>query len=104
RIQFLKEAGLRFSQSSAPRAGGAGAPEQIFAGQTWCVTGSFETFQPRDLAMDEVRLRGGRTTGSVTSKTTHLLAGEGAGSKLDKAVKQGTVVVTEKEFLKMIGR
>ncbi len=98
RIQALKEAGLKFQAGESPVS-----EEQIFAGQTWCVTGSFERFKPRELAVDEVRKRGGGVTSSVSSKTTHLLAGSGAGSKLRKAVSLGTKIVSEKEFLKLLG-
>ncbi len=75
---------------------------QIFVGQIWCVTGSFQQFKPRDIAMEEVRKRGGKTTTSVSKSTTHLLAGEGSGSKLKKAEKLNTHVVTELEFIKML--
>jgi DNA ligase (NAD+) len=99
RIQALKAAGLRFSEE-APK-GGEQLP-QTFSGQTWCVTGSFQRFKPRELAMEEVKRRGGRVTSSVTSKTSHLLAGPGAGSKLDKARELGVRIVTEAEFLRML--
>ncbi len=96
-IAKLRKAGLAFSQkiekSDLP---------QTFAGQSWCVTGSFENFKPRDLAMAEVKKRGGKVVSGVSSKTTHLLAGEGAGSKLDQAKKLGVQVVEEAEFMKMI--
>lgn len=52
--------------------------------------------------MEEVELRGGSTTSAVSSKTTHLLAGEKAGSKLQKAEQLGVTVVGEEEFLKLI--
>ena len=70
-----------------------------FAGETWCVTGSFESFTPREKAMEEVAKRGGKVSASVTAKTTHLLVGENPGSKLEKARNLGTAIVTEKEFL-----
>jgi len=76
---------------------------QVCAGQTWCVTGSFKHFKPRDLAMEEVKKRGGRVVSSVTGAVTHLLAGEAPGSKLDKAKSLGIRIVTEEEFLKMLG-
>ena len=93
------EAGLRFSEEAPADAD---RPPRTFDGQTWCVTGSFEHFKPRELAMEEVKNRGGRVTSNVTSKTTHLLAGPGAGSKLDRARKLGVRVVEEAEFLKLI--
>ncbi len=52
--------------------------------------------------MQEIESRGGRTTGSVTKKTTHLLAGTAAGSKLQQALAYGTQVVDEQQFLGML--
>ena len=77
--------------------------EQIFQGQSWCVTGTFENFNPRSKAMDEIKKRGGTEVSGVSKKTSCLLAGSGAGSKLDKAREFGVRIVTEDEFLKMIG-
>jgi len=54
--------------------------------------------------MDGGERRGGRAVSAVSGSVTHLLAGEGAGSKLDKARKLGLVVVNEEEFLRMLGR
>ena len=76
--------------------------DDSFSGQVWCVTGSFEHFNPRSLAMEEVTKRGGRTVGSVTGKTTHLLAGAGGGSKLESARSLGVTVVDEETFLAML--
>lgn len=76
--------------------------DDSFSGQVWCVTGSFEHFNPRSLAMDEVVKRGGRTVSSVTSKTTHLLAGEGGGSKLETARSLKVQVVDEQTFLTLL--
>lgn len=99
RIERLREAGLQFHE--APRAVEAGIP-QDFAGQTWCVTGSFEHFNPREKAMEEVAKRGGRVVSGVSAKTTHLLAGASPGSKLEKARALGLKIVTEEEFLKLL--
>jgi DNA ligase (NAD+) len=76
----------------------------IFAGQTWCVTGSFENFQPREKAMELVVLYGGKKVGSVSKNTTHLLAGESFGSKLDKARELGVKIVSEKDFLEILNQ
>jgi DNA ligase (NAD+) len=100
-IEALKHAGLKMS--AAGDAIDASNLEQIFSGQSWCVTGSFKNFNPRGKAMDEVVKRGGTEVSSVSSKTTCLLAGEGAGSKLQKAKALGVRVVSEEEFLEMIG-
>ena len=70
--------------------------------QVWCITGSFENFKPRSLAGNEIVLRGGRTVSTITGKTTHLLAGEAAGSKLIKAEQAGIKIVSESEFLSML--
>lgn len=96
-IEGLRAAGLTLAakkeKSNLP---------QVFSGQSWCVTGSFENYKPRDLAMEEVKKRGGKVVSGVSSKTTHLLAGEGAGSKLEQAEKLGVRVVDEVEFRRML--
>ncbi|MCU0235846.1 MAG: NAD-dependent DNA ligase LigA [Acidobacteria bacterium] len=97
-IARLRAAGLQF------RAEGA-APERVddsLVGQVWVITGSFARFNPRSLAADEIRKRGGRVAESVTARTTHLLAGASAGSKLAKAEKLGVAVVSEDEFLSLL--
>lgn len=107
RIRALSEAGLNFSvrAGEAGEAGGGREPgeEPVFQGQTWCVTGGFERFKPRERAMEEVKRRGGSVTGSVSSRTTHLLAGASPGSKLEKARSLGTKIVSEEEFLQLLG-
>lgn len=94
----LRAAGLQFTEETGADGVDANGP---FAGQVWCVTGSFETFKPRDLAMELVKKHGGRISSDVSSKTSHLLAGSGAGSKLAKAEKLGVTVVDEATFLAM---
>jgi DNA ligase (NAD+) len=97
-VDALAACGLSFAaQAKAP----PDAP-QAFAGQTWCVTGSFEHWKPRELAMEEVKKRGGKVVSAVSGNLTHLLAGEKAGSKLEKARKLGVTVVGEEEFLRML--
>ena len=99
RIERLRAAGLQFEQ----KADGEEL-EQIFAGQVWAVTGSFEHFNPRTLAVKELEKRGARTVSSVTGRTTHLLAGQGGGSKRQTAEKLGVRIVSEDEFLAMLGQ
>ena len=102
RIAALRAAGLRFA--AAPRAAAPAAEgDGPFAGQTWCVTGSFARFRPRDLATAAIKQGGGRVTGGVTSRTTHLLAGRAPGGKLAKAQRLGVMVVSEEEFLSLPG-
>ncbi|WP_246052709.1 NAD-dependent DNA ligase LigA [Leptospira semungkisensis] len=98
-INNLKKSGLKMKADQVQKS-----DKQPFAGQIWCVSGSFENFQPRDKAMDLVVYYGGKKVGSISSKTTHLLAGPGAGSKLDKAQELGVAVVSEEEFLKILSQ
>ncbi len=98
-INDLKKAGLQMqdAKDDGPQL------EQIFQGQSWCVTGSFVNFNPRSKAMDEIKRRGGVEVSGVSRKTSCLLAGSGAGSKIDKAREYGVRIVDEEEFLRMIG-
>ena len=76
---------------------------QIFQGEVWCATGSFKNFNPRSKALKEIEKRGGRTVSSVTGKTTHLLAGKGGGSKRAEAEKLGVRIISEEQFLALLG-
>ncbi len=101
-IRRLKELGLNMRED-VPETAETMDPDQLpFSGQTWVITGSFEHFQPRTKAAEVITKGGGKVAGSVSSKTTHLLAGSAAGSKLKKAQKLGTVIVEEAEFLEMV--
>ena len=109
-VSELKDATLRKTVSALSNLGlsfceTAGEDDRLdgsLDGQIWCVTGSFERFKPRDLAMEEVKRRGGKAVSQVSGKTTHLLAGAGAGSKLTKARQMGIPVLTEEEFIDLI--
>lgn len=101
-IHDLKGAGLSFSVEESFKSANQNHLPPIFEGQTWCVTGSFQNFSPRELALEEIEKRGGKTSSRVSSKTTHLLAGEKGGSKLEKAKKVGAQIISENEFLKML--
>lgn len=96
-IAELKKLGLNFTTRAPERA-----EKQPFAGQSWCVTGSFLHFQPRDKALEIIVKYGGKKVSGVSSKTSHLLAGEAAGSKLEKAKELGVKVLNEDEFLEML--
>ncbi len=101
-IRRLRAVGLRFTSEepdvSAPHRDIA----QIFEGQAWCVTGSFEYFSPRSKAVEEVKKRGGKVVSAVSGNTTHLLAGMNPGSKMDKARAVGATIVTEEEFISLL--
>jgi DNA ligase (NAD+) len=69
-------------------------------GSTWVITGTLS--QPREEIAELIIARGGKVSGSVSKKTSYLLAGEAAGSKLDKAKQLGVRVISESEFRKML--
>ncbi len=94
-IEKLRTAGLRFE--AEPKAEGA-APG--FKNTTWVITGTLT--HPREEIGELIRARGGKLSGSVSKKTSYLLAGEEAGSKLEKAKKLGVRVLTEDAFRKML--
>ena len=103
-IAALRARGLRFAVDPSDPARTDGGGEHPFAGETWCITGSFEAFKPRARAADEIRARGGTVTGAVSGATTHLLAGSGGGSKVTRAEEAGVEIVDEQTFLRLLGR
>jgi DNA ligase (NAD+) len=74
----------------------------LLAGKTFVLTGTLPTLS-RDEASALIREAGGNVTGSVSKNTDFLLAGEEAGSKLDKAKELGVKILTEKDFLELLG-
>ena len=72
-----------------------------FAGMTFVLTGALEKFT-RDEAGEMIEKRGGKASGSVSKKTTYVVAGENAGGKLQKAQQLGIPVLTEDEFLELL--
>jgi len=70
------------------------------AGTTWVITGTLS--QPREEIAELIMGQGGKVSGSVSKKTGFVLAGEAAGSKLDKAKELGLRIVSESEFRKML--
>jgi DNA ligase (NAD+) len=73
-----------------------------FTGKTFVLTGTLPTLT-REEAAAKIELLGGKVSGRVSKKTDFVVAGEEAGSKLDKAQKLGVKIIDEKEFLKMCG-
>ena len=72
------------------------------AGKIFVLTGTLNSMT-RDEASDKIKSKGGKTSSSVSKKTSFVVAGDNAGSKLDKAEKLGVIILNEEEFLKMIG-
>ena len=93
-IERLREAGVNFLSKAV-------VVDQRFAGMTFVLTGALTLFT-RDAATEKIESFGGKASGSVSKKTTYVVAGENAGSKLRKANELGIPVLTEEEFLKMI--
>ena len=75
--------------------------QQIFKGKIFVLTGTLPTLS-RDEAGEMIRARGGDVSSSVSTKTSFVLAGEKAGSKLAEAHKHNVQIITEEEFLKML--
>lgn len=95
-IEKLKGAGVVTAS-----VGGAEAASEKFAGMTFVLTGTLPTMT-RDEATEIIKAHGGRASGSVSKKTTYVLAGTDAGSKLTKARDLGVTVIDEAEFMRMV--
>lgn len=76
--------------------------ENLLDGKTFVLTGTLPTLSRKE-ASDRIESYGGKTSSSVSKKTDYVLAGEEAGSKLTKAETLGIPVISEEEFLRMIG-
>jgi DNA ligase (NAD+) len=76
------------------------ALDNKFEGLTFVLTGTLPTMS-RDVASGMIKDRGGKVSGSVSGKTSYVLAGEDAGSKLVKAKNLGITIIDEEEFLNM---
>ncbi len=79
----------------------AAGSDDVLANHTFVITGTLPTMGRKEAA-ELIELHGGKVSGSVSKKTNYLLAGENAGSKLDKANALGVTVLTEEELLQMI--
>ncbi|MDE6731719.1 MAG: NAD-dependent DNA ligase LigA [Oscillospiraceae bacterium] len=93
-IERLKELGLNMTYTSKQVS-------DKLNGLTFVLTGTLPTLK-RDQAKEMIEQRGGKVSGSVSKKTSYVVAGEEAGSKLTKANELGITVLTEEQFLQMI--
>src|SRR5262245_5316830 len=99
-IEKLRAAGVNMESRQPPVAAIAAGP---LAGKTFVVTGTLESMT-RDEAEKAIEERGGKVAGSVSTKTSYLVAGAEAGSKLAKAQQLGTTILDEAQFKAIIGR
>ena len=97
-IERLRKAGLNFKSALYNPSAALGP----LAGKTFVLTGTLPTLK-REEAAAKIEALGGKVSGSVSKKTDFVVAGEEAGSKLDKAQKLGVKIIDEAELLKMCG-
>jgi DNA ligase (NAD+) len=95
-IDRLLAAGLVWQESE-----GVSAVQQVFSGKTLVLTGTLPTLK-RDEAKAMIEAAGGKVAGSVSKKTDYVVAGEEAGSKLEKARELNVTVIDEAQFLKLL--
>ena len=93
-IRLLREAGVSFDSRES-------IVDSRFAGKTFVLTGALQNYT-RDEASAIIERYGGKASGSVSKKTSYVLAGENAGSKLTKAQELGVPIISEEEFAEMI--
>lgn len=93
-IKLLREAGVSFESIDAVK-------DTRFAGMTFVLTGELSGYK-RDEAAAIIESYGGKASSSVSKKTTYVLAGENAGSKLKKATDLGINIISEEQFNEMI--
>jgi len=96
-IERLKKQGLNFKAQRKI------AKETFFTGKSFVITGTLSKFS-REEAGDKIAAYGGKVTSSVSSKTDYLIAGENAGSKLNKAKNFGINILNEDQFLKHLAK
>ncbi len=93
-LDELKSLGINPTSKPKPKS-------DILAGKIFVLTGTLQNMT-RDEASAIIKSHGGKTSSSVSKKTNYVLAGENAGSKLDKANELGVIILTENDFLEMI--
>ena len=93
-IETLRAAGVSFQSTEAPVG-------EALAGKTFVLTGTLEHLGRKE-ATERIEAQGGKVSGSVSKKTSYVVAGEAAGSKLQKATELGIPVLTEAQLLSML--
>jgi DNA ligase (NAD+) len=96
-IAKFAAAGVRVAEERKAQPPAAALP---FAGKTFVVTGTLPTFS-REEAQEYIKVHGGKVAGSVSSKTSYVVVGEAAGSKLTKAQELGIPTISEQELRAM---
>ena len=94
-IRRLREQGVNFASQRQ-------VTDSRFAGKTFVLTGALTKFT-REEASEKIELLGGKTSGSVSKKTSFVIVGENAGSKERKARELGIPILSEDDFLAMLG-
>jgi DNA ligase (NAD+) len=97
-IEQLRAAGIRWKEGEPPKKASA----TPFTGKIVVLTGTLAAMS-RDEAKDRIESLGGKVTGSVSKKTDYVVAGDEAGSKLDRARELGVAILDEEQFLKLLG-
>jgi DNA ligase (NAD+) len=97
-VEQLRAAGLRWQEHD----GQADTTPKPLAGQTFVLTGTLPTLERED-AKAMIEAAGGKVSGSVSKKTRYVVAGEAAGSKLDKARELGVEVIDEAALRALLG-
>jgi DNA ligase (NAD+) len=101
-VEELREAGLNFGSAEEAAQRVADEAAGVLAGKTLVVTGAMVR-RTREEMEALIKRHGGHAASSVSKKTSYVVAGDKAGSKLDKAQSLGVEVLTEDQFLEMIG-
>ena len=94
-IEKLENAGLNMKEETEEGA------DEKFKGFTFVLTGSLENYT-REEAEEIIEKLGGKVSSSVSKKTSYVIAGEEAGSKLTKAQELGVTILNETEFMEMV--
>jgi DNA ligase (NAD+) len=100
-IDDLRSLGVKLTEDVRPRSASADVPHLV--GKTFVVTGTLTGYSREEIE-SLIKSLGGKPTGTVSKKTDYVVAGDKAGSKLEKARELGVKVLTPEEFEKLIGK